>query len=941
MSQVLNMARAEARSAKELLQTIASRSSDPDFFARLSYLPNPDKILTKLGAREAVYDDVATDAHVFAVVQQRKSATLRLPWDVSAASNRRADRKAADLCREVLQALDLEHLVATLLDAPLWGRAYGEVQWESDGAEIRPTAVLDRPQRRFVYTPDGELRLLTREQQTDGVPVPDRKILQARQWPTYDNPYGWAALSRCFWPWTFKHNSQKFWVILAEKFGIPFVWGKVARGASDQEVGALLEALGKLRQDGFGVGPSDGSVEILEANAASKGELHASLSAVCNAEISKAIIGQTLTSEVGQAGSYAASKTHGEVRNDIAEGDQRLVAKAIGALLRWTTELNVPSATAPTFLFLQEEDRAEWLKLIEGAVKVGLPVSRAFAHEKLQIPEPEKDEAVLAPAPESGPAGPRPASADDPSGDIEASYAADDEPGERAQAAIDALVARSLPASVEALAAAGDVALAVILSAQSYEGLDLAVLESARQMDLAPIGEVLARALLVADLNGRWSVAQEAGSDFAADGFLFEPLPFDDAIAFFKDRMALPAKVAQGLPREAQDRAFWVAGVQAEAVVGELHGAVLKALEKGTTLADFQREAAGVLKKAGLSPAGPYQLETVYRNQVQTAYSVGRYRQMTDPAVLKARPFWQYRTAGDGDVRPSHAALEGRVFRADDPIWDQIYPPNGHRCRCRVVTLSARQMERRGLKAEQGDKVLGQTEEHDGQMVVVRPDTGWNTNPGKSAWGGLDRHRMEELREERRQAGDTSSEWEVLGESQPERYGLDPKAVALRPTTAQLMPKLESFGNLQTDRAGTLDRVWKSLTTRVGGDPGALDLWVTDATGARVNVSRQRFLEHVLEDEGKAMQRTEHLPLLVETLRNPSEIWLVPMRSKLTGMLRLRRQYLSAFEMGQARRRELVVVETSGGGLVGWTGYPARESLQRKARVGALLWRAP
>ncbi|CAH8721330.1 hypothetical protein HTL2_006310 [Paenibacillus melissococcoides] len=44
--------------------------------------------------------------------------------------------------------------------------------------------------------------------------------------------------------------------------------------------------------------------------------------------------------------------------------------------------------------------------------------------------------------------------------------------------------------------------------------------------------------------------------------------------------------------------------------------------------------------------------------------------------------------------------MHGRVFRADDPIWNTWYPPNGFRCRCTVRTLSERQVRERGLKVE-------------------------------------------------------------------------------------------------------------------------------------------------------------------------------------------------------------------------------------------------
>lgn len=43
-----------------------------------------------------------------------------------------------------------------------------------------------------------------------------------------------------------------------------------------------------------------------------------------------------------------------------------------------------------------------------------------------------------------------------------------------------------------------------------------------------------------------------------------------------------------------------------------------------------------------------------------------------------------YSTAGDNQVRPDHAILDGTCLPADDPAWATIYPPNGWGCRCSV-----------------------------------------------------------------------------------------------------------------------------------------------------------------------------------------------------------------------------------------------------------------
>lgn len=47
----------------------------------------------------------------------------------------------------------------------------------------------------------------------------------------------------------------------------------------------------------------------------------------------------------------------------------------------------------------------------------------------------------------------------------------------------------------------------------------------------------------------------------------------------------------------------------------------------------------------------------------------------------------QYRTAGDGKVRPEHKVLHNITLPFSDPFWEEFFPPNGWRCRCTVVRV--------------------------------------------------------------------------------------------------------------------------------------------------------------------------------------------------------------------------------------------------------------
>ena len=72
--------------------------------------------------------------------------------------------------------------------------------------------------------------------------------------------------------------------------------------------------------------------------------------------ISKAILGQTLTTEIGSTGSYAASNTHMAVRQDIIDADKKLVEKTINQLIQWIYEINFANAEVPVFELYEPED---------------------------------------------------------------------------------------------------------------------------------------------------------------------------------------------------------------------------------------------------------------------------------------------------------------------------------------------------------------------------------------------------------------------------------------------------------------------------------------------------------------------------------------------------------------------------------------------------------
>lgn len=342
----------KANTKKSLSDEIATRQRSLNFYSLCNILPDPDIVLRKQGKDIKIYRELLCDPHVTACVQSRKAGVLSLEWEIARGLNK---AKNIELLSNLLKKLDIYKLINDILDSVLWGFQPIEVIWEKSGNLILPTELKAKPTEWFCYDADNNLRFKTK-QNYFGELLPPKKFLCPQYNASYDNPYGDRILSKVFWQVVFKKGGLKFWTIFTEKYGMPHIIGKHPRGASQEETNALADMLERMVQDAIAVIPDDSSVELKEANKSSSAEIYEKLIDKMNAEISKAIIGQTLTTEIGNTGSYAASNTHFQVRQDIIDSDKKLVEKTINQLLRWIYELNFFTEIVPEFELYEQED---------------------------------------------------------------------------------------------------------------------------------------------------------------------------------------------------------------------------------------------------------------------------------------------------------------------------------------------------------------------------------------------------------------------------------------------------------------------------------------------------------------------------------------------------------------------------------------------------------
>jgi phage gp29-like protein len=358
---------AESKAAKGLTDHVASRNRSPDFTALGMYLPNPDPILKKMGKDAAVYRDLKSDASIGGPIRRRKAAVKAMEWRIvdsvqgqtGRKGNQKASPRAMMLAQDTLGQIDLDTALSEMLDAPLFGWVPMEIIWERIEGALLPARLVGKKQEWFHFDPDGLLRFRSREAPFYGEELKPRKFLIPRQDASYDNPYGFADLSMCFWPATFKRGGLKFWVTFAEKFGTPWIVGKQPRSAGAKETDDLLDQLEAMVQDAVAVVPDDSSVDITQAGGKSDAAgAYKELLMFCRSEINIALLGQNQSTE---ASSTHASATAGlEVTQDLRDGDARLVEASVNKLLRWVTDLNEgEAAPAPRFELFEEEEVSE------------------------------------------------------------------------------------------------------------------------------------------------------------------------------------------------------------------------------------------------------------------------------------------------------------------------------------------------------------------------------------------------------------------------------------------------------------------------------------------------------------------------------------------------------------------------------------------------------
>lgn len=404
-----------------LVQTQATVTSEPpSLLAGLT----ADRIHMAISSAEqgdttdlfTIYRDVLlADTHLQSEVDKRFIAILGEEPVIQAKSDSPDDVHAADVIRAAVDRVpDFMGLCADLLWGTIWPLAIVERTYKradpSTGLSLDWNEFIAVPDHLLTWRNSGQLQIALCDP-TTGMPngefapaEPSRYIIhRGHLMRTADN---WGGPMRSLVWWFFlKTMDREWWVRFLDKFGTPFITGKFDKN-DDRSRQVLERAFRMSSKIGGLVVTKDTQVELVQAQSQGNAKAFQEFHDACNREISKRVVGQTLSSEAQPTGlGSGTSDLQGQVRGDIGQFDRKKLSQTIRMqLFKPLLRLNGIRGAVPDLIWGQEQTeettatatalsslKTAGLRLADSAIPVlskrmGLDLERDAAPEPKEVP---------------------------------------------------------------------------------------------------------------------------------------------------------------------------------------------------------------------------------------------------------------------------------------------------------------------------------------------------------------------------------------------------------------------------------------------------------------------------------------------------------------------------------------------------------------------------
>lgn len=274
-------------------------------------------------------DQVERNPRIAAALNTRTLGVLGLPFSIDPGKGRSRKKAVKDLKEQWPAIAPQEVLAEMLRNLVMLGVAVAEVVWTTESGQWIPTL---HPVHPVFVRWDRSIERLTVLAWGDLVPVTPGDgrwvvLTRARRWGWLRGTIRCLALQDAI-----RSYAVRDWARYSEKHGLPILKVTVPAEADEELDDMVANSLSELGNESTLTMPqnADGQgfdAEFIEPKDRSW-ESFQGLIQQCDGDVSIAILGQNLTTEVS-GGSLAAARVHNQVRQDYLEADVSVLQQSI------------------------------------------------------------------------------------------------------------------------------------------------------------------------------------------------------------------------------------------------------------------------------------------------------------------------------------------------------------------------------------------------------------------------------------------------------------------------------------------------------------------------------------------------------------------------------------------------------------------------------------
>jgi len=321
-----------------------------------------------------MYEDTMMDTHMISVVSKRRNALLASPVEFW------RDGVPDEAVNTQLRSPWFRQLIGDIFDAQLWGFSLCQITMGRDGY-----ADCFSVPRKHV---DPQLRLI-RRYQTDisGIPFDEYPGLLM-----ISGEMKLGLLASCV-PWIIRKNGTVGdWCQFSELFGMPI--RDYAYDASDET--ARARTLADAMAQGSGsvyIHQDSTKLNLIEAgNKTGSADCYDKLVETCNAELSKVILGNTLTTEASDTGTQALGTVHKKEEEGMTKADKTFVLNVLNFQMTDIFRTLGINTDGGEFVYAEAshvtpKEKAELFTIARN--QLGLPIDDDYIYQELGIEKPQ------------------------------------------------------------------------------------------------------------------------------------------------------------------------------------------------------------------------------------------------------------------------------------------------------------------------------------------------------------------------------------------------------------------------------------------------------------------------------------------------------------------------------------------------------------------------